>query len=174
VEIFEARTGHKLVEFNSGDVQARIEFCRNEKEIYAIPPRLCAECKDVKRDAIRVFSLRDGRLARTFQVSGTGVRDEFQLSPDGQFLVANASSAWMFLGFMIEASWTKADGRFVLMNAQSGQILSRHHERTWNSGASYKFGFSSDGELLFADPNCNFKCPDGERVEVYATGISNK
>lgn len=168
VEILDARTGRSLLEFNTGDVGAKVEFSRDGKGLYVIPEGLCAECKDVKRDALLVFSASDGRLERTFRVAGTGVRDSFELSPDGQLLAASASSAWKLLGFTAEASWTKSDGRFVLMDAEDGQILFKHHERTWNRGAPFRFAFSPDGELLFADPDCNLHCPGGERVEVYS------
>lgn len=170
VEIFDARTGKNLLKFSTGDAAAEAQFGRDGAgtELYAIPPGTCAGCKNAKQDAILVFSVANGRLKRTFRVAGTGVRDSFELSPDGQLLAANASSAWMLFGFMAEASWTKSDGRFVLMNAHDGQVLFKHHERTWNRGAPFRFGFSFDGALLFADPNCNLVCPHGERVDVYS------
>jgi dipeptidyl aminopeptidase/acylaminoacyl peptidase len=168
IEVFSVETGGNALEFNSGYDESTIEFSRDSRALYTVPGAKCAECEDENRDAIRVFSATDGRLLQTFRVPATGVRDTFDFSPDGHLLVANASAAWRLFGFMGEASWTKADGRFVMMNADSGQVLFKHHERTWNSGAAFRFVFSPDGKMLFADPDCNRVCPGGERVDVYS------
>ncbi len=162
VAIFAVRTGKKLLEFDTGDAGARLEFSRNGRDLYTIPTALS------KRDTILAFSVTDGRLDKTLRVPRWGARDSFELSPNGQVIAANSSSAWKLLGFMEEGGWTKSDGRFVLMDAQDGRILFKHQERTWNRGAPFKFTFSPNGKLLFADPDCNLLCPGGEVVQVYS------
>jgi hypothetical protein len=170
IAIFDARTSKRLLELNAGEAVAELEFSRNGKDIYTIPAGLCPACKDVKRDAIRAFSATNGRLEKTFRVPGSGVRDSLDLSPNGRLIAANASSAWTLLGFMAEGSWTRSDGRFVLMDAHDGRIVFKHQERMWNRGAPFKFAFSPSGGLLFADPDCNLVCPGGEVVQVYSVG----
>lgn len=168
VQILDAQTGRKVVGFNSGYAESKIEFSHDGRAVYAITEGRCGECESENRDLIQVFSALDGHPLETFHVPRTGVRSTFQLSPDGRLLVANASSAWKLLGIMGEAGWTKANGRFVVMDAQTGQVLFRRRERTWNSGAPFVFAFSPDGRLLFVDNNCNNVCPGGERVDVYS------
>ena len=68
------------------------------------------------KDVIRIFSSSDGRLMRTIEAGGWGLRGNFVISPSGRLVVADASKIVPY--FLKEPNMGQKIGRFVLLDAQ--------------------------------------------------------
>jgi len=159
VEVFGANSAKSLLRFFSGDLEGKVAFSPDGGTIYTITLARYHGFKRWGRGAIRAFSAEDGRLVRILRVPGTGVRNNFALSPDGRLIVADASTPApkFFLREMIADtfSWQKV-ARFVILDAQTGKLMFEHHEKTPGQATGVvpmRFGFSPDGKLLFVDAN---------------------
>jgi WD40 repeat protein len=163
VEVFDARSGKSLLRFRTGGWEDGISFSRDGQALWCIS----ANRSDIfwGRDIIRIFSSSDGRLMRTIKAGGWGLRGNFAISPSGRLVVADASRIVPY--FLKEADICQKIGRFVLLDAQTGEVLFRYHRRTTGFYIyPSHFAFTSDERYLLVDPN-HFHGGPGPRVEEH-------
>jgi hypothetical protein len=168
VEVFDARSGRSLLRFKTGAWEDGISFSRDGEALWCVSANR-SDLSGWSKDVIRIFSSSDGRLMRTVEAGGWGLRGNFVISPSGRLVVADASKIVPY--FLKEPNMGQKIGRFVLLDAQTGEALFRYHRRTagyyiWPS----HFAFTSDERYLLVDPNNFHGGPDPrleEHVDVY-------
>jgi WD40 repeat protein len=144
VEMIDAETGAKVVEFFTGGPEIETAFSPDGSLLYTISEMKSLEYywDDWGREVIRVFSPKTGDLLRTIRVKGTGVRIRFAISRDGRRIAACAvTHPWLFYDGL------EANERFVVLEAATGKVVFRCHKKT---NFSYVSGplLSSDGREL--------------------------
>jgi hypothetical protein len=164
VEVFDARSGKSLLRFKTGGWEDGISFSRDGDALWCISAN-GSDLSGWSKDRIRVFSSSDGRLIRTVEAGGWGLRGNFLISPSGQLVVADASRIVPY--FLTEADSGRKIGRFVLLDAQTGETLFRYHRRmTGYYIYPSHFAFTGDEQYLLVDPN-NFHLGPGPRSEEH-------
>ncbi len=165
VSIFDPLTGQELLKFSTNDIDAKIRFNLDGSLIYCVSSTESGE--PWKKHSIRAFSASTGSLMQTITAPGSGVRNNFALSPDGRFIVADASREVPHPFFTEGSGWQKIGG-FVLFDAKTGDLLFENDKKmageTWDP---MRFAFSPDGRLLFVDPNYS-GWRGGEQIDVYS------
>lgn len=101
---------------------------------------------------MRVFSTATGELMRTIKVKGTGVRNNFVLSPDGSLIAADSTTEAWYPPFVEPG--LEVEAGFVLLRAATGRIVFREkHRMTGEASESLPLFFSPGGETLIVDFN---------------------
>jgi WD40 repeat protein len=148
VEIIDAETGAKVVEFFTGGPEAEIAFSSDGSLLYTITEMksLGYASGDWEREVIRVFSSKTGELLRTITVKGTGVRSVFAISFDGRYIAANAATP-LWHSPLAEGGGPGLNERFVVLDAASGKVVFRCHRKTRIADGTGPL-MSSDGREL--------------------------
>jgi WD40 repeat protein len=151
VEIIDAETGAKVVEFFTGGPEAKLAFSPDGSLLYTIsePKDLGYSPGDEEREVIRVFSPKSGDLLRTLTVKRSGVRSSFTISRDGRYIAADASTALMPWHFPLteQLGSPGANERFVVLDAATGKVVFDCHRKTTLADGTGPL-LSPDGRIL--------------------------
>lgn len=151
VEIIDAETGAKEVEFFTGGAEAKLAFSPDGSVLYTIsePKDLGYSAGDNEREVIRVFSPKNGDLLRTLTVKRTGVRSSFAISRDGRHIAADAGTALMPWHFPLteQLGSPGANERYVVLDAATGKVVFECHRKT-TLADGIGLLLSSDGRIL--------------------------
>jgi WD40 repeat protein len=174
VSIFDARSGKEPLRFNTGAFDAKIAFSPDGSTIYSICHHLDLEYffRDWRKETFRAFDSRTGKMKKRIVVSGTGVRDNFAVSPDGQLIVAESTKDiptpfWREKGLTIGE-----DYGFVILDSSTGDVLFREKlRRPGGLTEPLPLLFSSDGKQVVANfvnvaPGGTY----GTAINVYSLG----
>jgi WD40 repeat protein len=164
VSIFDVSSGKELLSFATDGFEAKAAFSRDGKLIYVIAHsrvfREYARGSDWTKDTLRAFSSTTGKLVRTFKVRSTGVRNNFAVSPDGNFIVAGCTKDahsplyynLLTLLTMREVLSDDINAGFVILDASSGRVTFRKTQRMVGAvGIPLPLFFSAKGGLLIAN-----------------------
>lgn len=147
VEIIDAETGAKVVEFFTGGPESDMVFSPDGSFLYTISETksLGYLSGDLEREVIRVFLPKTGDLLRTLTVKGTGVRSVFAISRDGRYIAACAATPlWHLSPGEVGPG---ANERFVVLDAATGKVVFRCHRKTTLADGTGPL-LSSDGREL--------------------------
>lgn len=142
VSVFDVSSGKELLTFATGGFEAKAAFSPDGKLIYVIAHsrvfRQYTRGGDWTKDTLRAFSSTTGKLVRAFKVKGTGVRNNFAVSPDGHFIAAECNKDvhsplyynLLTLLTMREDLSDDVNAGFVILDAASGSVIFRKTVRT--------------------------------------------
>ncbi|HEX5412294.1 MAG TPA: hypothetical protein VFZ27_10575 [Terriglobia bacterium] len=143
VSIFNVSTGKQVLTFASAGVDAKAAFSPDGKLIYTIAHFYTGVDYGFggwTKDTLRAFSSKTGKLVRTFEVEGTGVRNSFALSPDGHFIAASCTkdtrSDWYYLLRLRENLGGDVTAGFVILDGSSGRVIFREKRRMFGDVAT--------------------------------------
>jgi WD40 repeat protein len=164
VSIFDVSSRKELLSFATGGFEAKATFSPDGKLIYVIAHcrvfREYARGSDWTKDTLRAFSSTTGKLVRAFKVKGTGVRDNFAVSPDGDFIAADCNKDvhsplyynLLTLLTMREDLSDDVNAGFVILDTSSGRLIFRETQRMVGAvSSSLPLFFSAKGGLLIAN-----------------------
>jgi hypothetical protein len=158
VSIFDISTEKEILTFATAGFEAKATFSADGKLIYVIP-----QCRtDVgnpwgwPNDTLRAFSSTTGELIRTFKVSGSGVRNNFAISPDGSFIAAESSkpahSDVHYLVRLRENLGGDLNSGFVILDTDTGRVIFRENRQmSGNLPGTLPLFFSANSDLLIAE-----------------------
>ncbi len=157
VAIFDSRSGKELRRFNTSAFDAKISFSPDGSRIYSISRHHFARgyfSGDWRRETLRAFDSRTGEMKKCMIVPGTGVRDNFAVSPDGRLLVAESTKD-VSVPFWREPGTTFAvDYGFVILDSTTGDVLFREKlRRAGYMQIPLPLFFSADGKQVVANFN---------------------
>lgn len=170
VEIFDPTSEtNPVLRFFTGAMEAKIRYSEDGDHLYCISQSKALGyvwlSGDWAKDVIRVFSSRDGNLVRTISGGSSGIRNNFEFSPSGRLLVADASqdARWIIL-LSLEPPVFEKRGRFVVIDVKTGKVIYRANSRKMfgDRDSPMAFAFSADERLLFVDLNSD------KPIEVYS------
>jgi WD40 repeat protein len=154
ISVFDAQTADEELSFFSGGPESKLEYAPDGRLIYCISQNrfLGYSWGDWNKETLKAFSVTDGTLVRTIRLPRNGVRNSFALSPHGKFIAADSSTD--LFRVLQEPDFVHKMGRFVVLNAESGDSLFEYHaSMDGKITAPIRFAFSPDGRLLFVDFN---------------------
>ena len=166
VALIDLKTGKTRLKFFSGDYQSSIVFSPDGKFIY------CAgfgPASPRRGWVVRKFSASNGKLVRKIKERGLKLRGDLAVSPDGRYLVADASSTRFSLGVIFnDTSGYDRRFRFVVIDTATGKVVFKHEERAADTLLVWPptFAFSPDGEYLYVDPHLHG--PGSPEIQVYS------
>ena len=158
VSIFDPSSGKELLNFATSGIDAKAAFSPDGKLIYVITSfgTVAGYWRGGTWDTLRSFSSATGKLLRTFKVGGTGVRNNFAVSSDGRFLVADSTvvlhSDSYYLLRLKENVGGKLKAGFVVLDASTGRVIFREERTTSGDIAGVlPLFFSAKGDSLIAE-----------------------
>jgi WD40 repeat protein len=165
VWIVDPHSGAPLLKFWTGSNQDQIAFSKDGSLIYVINDFYYDS--RAHKGAIRVFSAVTGELVQTISAGRRAVHSIFKLSPDGNLIAADASTD-VPRGLHMERIWMQKIARVTLIDAQTGDLLFEHHERTETEKSNpLRMAFSPDSRFLFVRFPRGYKYPY-QHIEVYS------
>jgi len=150
--------GHVQSEISTGRFEAKVVFRPDAKVIYTVSHAKCCVVgyggTDWAKDDLRMYDIQTGALLRNFKVPGSGVRNNFALSPSGN-LIAAESTVDVKTSFLSEHNSLNVDAGFVILDSLTGQIMFRERRKTEGAVVNQVVPllFSPDGSKLFAGFN---------------------
>lgn len=157
VAIFEPRSGKELLRFNTSAFDAKVRFSPDGSAIYSISHHLLFRGYgfwEWRKETLRAFDSKTGEMKKRMVVPGTGVRDNFAVSPDGGLIVAQSTED-VAVPFWREPGTTFAvDYGFVILDSSTGNVLFREKlRRPGYFTELLPLFFSADGKQVVANFN---------------------
>jgi hypothetical protein len=166
--VFDVPSGKQEFSLFTGRAESHVEFSRDGSLLYCMAQLLYWGLFGEEGKGIKVFSSVDGKKVRSFKGGPHGVGQNFSLSPDGKLIVADASTQ----PFTWEGGATiNKNGRFVILNSESGQVVFSQHGRLMHGSARalpYEFAFTADGKTLLVDPWTHFGIAGSDAIDIYS------
>jgi WD40 repeat protein len=152
VWLFDIPTGRPSARFSTGSSENQLLFSADGNRIYTINTYLYGTYLPGP-GLIRVFEIPGGRLIQTIRGPKKGVRDHMELSPDGRFVAADATTERKDILRTIVGLETiySVTSRILVINVESGDTVFERHAYGGNVYIPSHFGFSRSGRLLLAD-----------------------
>lgn len=149
--LFDIQRRRPISRFATGSSENQLLFSADGHRLYTINTYLYGTF--IRGPGlIRVFEIPQGRLIQTIRGPKKGVRDHMKLSPNGQFIAADATTEhWDFRSIIGLENVDSVTSRIVVINAESGETVFERHAYGGDIYLPSYFGFSANGGLLFAN-----------------------
>jgi len=168
LSVFDPQSGKELLRFNTSAFDAEVRFSPDGSSVYSISHHLVfGGHGGWRKDTLRTFDSKTGEMKKRMVVPGTGVRDSFAVSPDGELIVAESTKDiptpfWREPGMALGE-----DYGFVILDSSTGGVLFREKlRRPGDLAEPLPLFFSPDGKQVLA----NFI--NAEPGSTYATAIN--
>ena len=175
VALFDTLERKELLRFNTGGFDAKVAFDPSGRWIYSISHTRLGRgysSADWQKESLRKFETATGRLVQRFVVEGTGVRQNFAISSNGEIIAAeclvNVSKP-----FLAEQVSLSVNAGFVLLDSRSGQVLFRENRKTSGEVSDRLPMFFADGDRKLL---VNFRSAGapGDNGEIVAYSIPGR
>src|SRR5208337_2242234 len=130
LSVFDPQSGKELLRFNTSAFDAEVRFSPDGSSVYSISHHLVfGGHGGWRKDTLRTFDSKTGEMKKRMVVPGTGVRDSFAVSPDGELIVAESTKDiptpfWREPGMALGE-----DYGFVILDSSTGGVLFREKLR---------------------------------------------
>lgn len=165
VAIFDPTGGKELLRFNTSAFDAKITFSPDGNTIFSISHHLLEGGYSFGawgRDTLRAFDSKTGEMKERMVVPGTGVRDNFAVSPDGSLIVAESTKDIAVPLWREPGTAYGEDYGFVILDSSTGAVLFKEKLRRpgFLTDQLLPLFFSADGKQVVA----NFNSLDASNV----------